>query len=117
MGLISPGDLDLVRVTDDATEATRSLLGFFRNYHSIRWVGNRLVIRMSSEITDDELADLNERFGHLCTEGAIERSGPFPPERSDDDHVELPRLALAFDVFQMAGLHHLVRAVNGLPGA
>jgi uncharacterized protein (TIGR00730 family) len=116
-GYISPRDVELADRTDDVAAAVDLITDFYRRYHSIRWVGNRLVIRLSSEVTDDELADLNARFGDLCTEGRIERSGPFPPERSDDDHVELPRLALAFDVFQMAGLHHLVRAVNGLPGA
>ncbi len=116
-GYISPGDLALADRTDDVATAVDVITDFYRRYHSIRWVGNRLVIRLSSEITDDELAVLNERFGRLCTEGGIERSGPFPPEKTDDDHVDLPRLALAFDVFQMAGLHHLVRAVNGLPGA
>lgn len=115
-GYVSPGDLGLADLTDDVGRAVDVITDFYRRYHSIRWVGSRLVIRLTSEVTDGELADLNERFGHLCTEGSIERSGPFPPERADDDHVELPRLALAFDVFQMAGLHHLVRAVNGLHG-
>ncbi|HYI62652.1 MAG TPA: TIGR00730 family Rossman fold protein [Acidimicrobiales bacterium] len=116
-GYISPGDLDLADRTDDVPTAVDRITDFYRRYHSIRWVGSRLVIRLSSEITDEELAALNQRFGHLCTEGRIERSKPFAPERSDGDVVDLPRLALAFDVFQMAGLHHLVRAVNGLPGA
>jgi hypothetical protein len=63
-------------------------------------------------VSDAELADLNERFAHLCTTGRIERVDPFPPERSDDDVVDLPRLALHMNVYKMAGLHHLVRAVN-----
>ncbi len=114
-GYVSPGDIDLADRTDDVATACAVVTGFYRRYHSIRWVGNRLVVRTSTPVSDAELDELNRRFGHLCTTGRIERSQPFPPERSDDDVVDLPRLALHFDVFQMAGLHHLVRAINGDP--
>jgi uncharacterized protein (TIGR00730 family) len=115
-GYISPRDIDLADRTDDVAAAAELITGFYRRYHSIRWVGDRLVIRTTTPVSDDELADLNRRFGDLCTTGRIERADPFPPERSDDDVVDLPRLALHFDVFQMAALHPLVRAVNqGLP--
>ncbi|QYG92879.1 LOG family protein [Iamia sp. SCSIO 61187] len=111
-GYISPHDIDLADLTDDVAVASELITGFYRRYHSIRWVGDRLVIRMTTPVSDAALDDLNRRFAHLCTSGRIERADPFPPERSDDDVVDLPRLALHFDVFKMAGLHHLVRAVN-----
>ncbi|HEX7134171.1 MAG TPA: LOG family protein [Iamia sp.] len=111
-GYINVQDIDLADRTDDVTTAAALVTEFYRRYHSIRWVGDRLVIRTTTPVTDEELADLNERFAHLCTSGRIERADPFPPERSDDDVVDLPRLALHYDVFKMGGLHHLVRAVN-----
>ncbi len=114
-GYISPQDIDLADLTDDVHAAAELITGFYRRYHSIRWVGDRLVIRTLAPVTDAELADLNERFGHLCTTGRIERVDPFPPERSDGDVVDLPRLALHYDVFKMGALHHLVRAVNSSP--
>jgi len=114
-GYVSPGDIDLTDRTDDVATACSLITDFYRRYHSIRWVGSRLVVRTRTPLSDEELDDLNERFGHLCTEGRIERVGPFAPERADDDHLDLPRLALAFNVFKMAGLHHLVRALNGRP--
>ena len=46
--------------------------GFWRNYHSIRWVGDRLVVRLRAEPTDDELAALNEEYGDLLVEGKID---------------------------------------------
>jgi hypothetical protein len=118
MGLISPGDLDLVRVTDDATEATRSLLGFFRNYHSIRWVGNRLVLRLKAPPTDAEVQELNDRFGDLCTSGGrIERTTPLPDEVATDDVVDLPRLVMPFDIFRTSELHRLIGGLNALTSA
>ncbi len=114
---INPGDLDLTDRTDDVHVATRLITGFYRRYHSIRWVGSRLVVRTRTLLSDDELDDLNERFGHLCSTGRIERAEPFSPERSDDDHVDLPRLALHMDVHRVGSLHQLVRAINGPPAA
>ena len=38
-GLISPDDLDRVLITDDVEAAAAEITGFFRNYHSLRWVG------------------------------------------------------------------------------
>jgi len=118
MGLISPGDLDLVRVTDDVTEATRSLLGFFRNYHSIRWVGNRLVLRLKAPPTDAEVQELNDRFGDLCADsGRIERTAALPDEVASDDVVDLPRLVMPFDIFRTSELHRLIGGLNALPSA
>jgi uncharacterized protein (TIGR00730 family) len=118
MGLISPGDLDLVRVTDHPTEATRSLLGFFRNYHSIRWVGNRLVLRLKAPPTDAEVQQLNDRFGELCTgDGRIERTDALPDEVTSDDVVDLPRLVMPFDIFRTSELHRLIGGLNALPSA
>ena len=111
-GYVSPADVDLADRTDDVADACGLITGFYRRYHSIRWVGSRLVIRTTSPVSDADLVDLNVRFGHLCTKGAIERAQPFSPERADDDHLDLPRLSCTFDVHQMGALHHLVRAIN-----
>ncbi len=111
-GYINPDDIDLADRTDDVAVAAGLITGFYRRYHSIRWVGTRLVIRTVTAVSDADLEDLNARFGHLCARGGIERSEPFSPERADDDHLDLPRMACTFDVHQMAGLHHLVRAIN-----
>lgn len=40
-GMISPGDLDRVLVTDSADAAVAEITGFWRNYDSLRWVPDR----------------------------------------------------------------------------
>ena len=37
--LISPGDPCLYRIVDRVDDAAKEILGFYRNYHSLRWVG------------------------------------------------------------------------------
>jgi len=116
-GLVSPEDLLLVTITDDVAAATREIFGFFRNYHSIRYVGNRLVIRLRAAPTRAELAGLNDRFADICTRGRIESTPAQPAEVSGNDHVELPRIALHFDRSSHGRLRALIDALNGLASA
>src|SRR5579871_2965125 len=55
LGLISPGDETLVHITDDVEDAVGHIRGFYRNFHSIRYVGDLLVIRLQAPPTDAEL--------------------------------------------------------------
>jgi uncharacterized protein (TIGR00730 family) len=114
-GLVSPEDLTLVRITDDVASATQEIFGFFRNYHSIRYVGPRLVIRLRAAPTRAELAQLNETFSDILTRGRIESAPPQPPEVSGNDHLDLPRIALHFDRASHGRLRALIDALNHLP--
>ena len=115
--VISPGDFDRVLVTDSVDAAAREITDFWRNYDSMRWVKDRLVLRLRAEPTDAEVEDLNERFGaHLMT-GRIERRGPLRRELEDDDRVELPRLVLRLNQIHVGELHRLIRALNDLESA
>ena len=40
-GWVSPEDMALFKVATSVDEATEEILGFYRNYHSCRWVGRR----------------------------------------------------------------------------
>jgi uncharacterized protein (TIGR00730 family) len=110
-GLVGPADRSLYLVTSSAEEATTEITRFYANYHSIRYVGDNLVLRLQHSPTNTQLADLNERFGHLVARGRIERSGPFDIEHGD--HVELPRVRFAFRRHRSGDLRALIDAVNG----
>ena len=116
-GLVSPRDVNLFTVTDDVDEAVAAVRGFWRNYQGIRWVGDRLVVRLRAEPTDDELAALDAEFGELCTSGGITRSAPLPPEVGDGDALDLPRLVLTFDPRQGGRFRDMIRALNALDSA
>ena len=47
-GWVSPEDTALFKVTTSVEEATEEILGFYRNYHSCRWVGDLLVLRLQT---------------------------------------------------------------------
>jgi len=112
-GLISEHDFDLFRITDDVGEACAAIVGFYANYHSIRFVGDVLVVRLRHAPDDALLARINEEFADICAEGAIERSEPRPAEVSTNDHLDLPRIAFHFDRLSYGRLRQLIDVLNG----
>ena len=116
-GLVSPQDHELYMITDDVATAVAEVERFWRNYHSIRWVGDRLVLRLRHAPTDAEVEGLNAEFADLLVDGSIERSDPLPAERSDRDHLDLPRLVMRYDPRLAGRLRALIDALNALPSA
>jgi uncharacterized protein (TIGR00730 family) len=116
-GLAGADDLRLYRITDDVAAATGEVMGFYRNYHSVRWVGPRLVVRLRAAPTVEELQTLRRSFADVCRPGGLEATGPLAAELADDDHVDLPRIVLTFDRLDYGRLRALIDAVNHLSSA
>ncbi len=111
-GLISEHDLGLIHVTDDPVAAADHLCHFYRAYHSMRYVGRRLVIRVQRPIDADEVAEMDHRFADIVEDGHITAIEPTDAEVADDDHLDLHRLALRFDRASHARLRQLIDALN-----
>src|SRR5690606_41958875 len=59
--LISPEDLSLFKITTDLDEAVEEILGFYTVYNSMRYVRDRLVLRLHAEPDDALMQRLNDR--------------------------------------------------------
>src|SRR5262249_52162363 len=113
-GLISPDDMRLFRVTDDLDEAVAEITQFYRRYHSSRYVGDRLVVRLSSPLDRASLAALNHEFDDLLTRGEIVQGGALAQEAGEPDLLALPRLIMHFDRRQFGRLRMLIDRLNQL---
>lgn len=111
-GLISAEDMSLVRLTDSVDEAVDELCTFYRNYHSIRFVGRRLVIRLNHEPTPELLETLNADFADIVVAGGYESIDATESEIRDDDNVGLFRIAFEFNRRHFARLRQLIDALN-----
>jgi uncharacterized protein (TIGR00730 family) len=111
-GYVSPPDLAFFRIATSIDEAVSEIQRYYRNYHSARWVGDLLVLRLHRLPDDDALSRLSEEFSDIVVTGRIRATQPLPPERSDGTHLELPRVALRFDKFSYARLRSLIDALN-----
>jgi len=111
-GLISPADLSLLKVTDDLDEAVDEIMGFYSVYNSMRYVHDKLYLRLHKKPTPEFLAQLNTDFADIVERGKMELA-PAHPFEADDDHLkELPRLAFRFNRRDFGRLRQLVDAIN-----
>jgi len=110
--MIGEFDRDMYLVTDSADEACAEILNYWRNYHSIRYVGDRLVVRMKAEVDDAVLGVINERCSNLVGSGGIVRSKALQPEVDTDDVVDLPRLSFRYGNRHYGKLRPLIELIN-----
>jgi hypothetical protein len=115
-GLASTTDSAFYRITDDVEAAVQEILGFYRNYHSRRFVGPTMVVRLRTAPSPAELEMLNESFSDVCSTKGIWITEPLGPERSDHEYLELPRIALELDLRHQGRLRELIDTLNRCTG-
>ncbi|HVJ66385.1 MAG TPA: LOG family protein [Caulifigura sp.] len=110
--LISPADLSLFRVVKSAEEAVDEVLGFYAVYNSMRFIREKLYLRLHRAPDDALLERLNTEFKDIIASGRIERAAPHAYE-SDDDHLaDLPRIAFIFNRRDYGRLRQMVDVIN-----
>ncbi len=112
-GYISPEDVDLVTITDDVSVALSEITGFYRNYHSLRFVEGDLVLRMQHLPPDDVIQHLNTDFADMLASGKIEPAEASRAEIADNDVPQLARLRMRFDRHSYSRLRALIGRLNG----
>jgi uncharacterized protein (TIGR00730 family) len=115
-GLVSPEDTSLYTVTDDLDIAYAAINNFYRVYHSSRYVGDRFVIRLKSELSDAAVEELNDSFSDILLKGRIEKSQRLP-EETPDETAELPRLTFYFNQRDFGRLYQLLATISQLGAA
>jgi uncharacterized protein (TIGR00730 family) len=110
--LISPEDLALYKLTDSVDEALAEITGFYRIYHSMRYVRGDLVLRLQRPLAEPVLQRLRQEFADIVVAGTIEQTGALPAEANDVQLAGLPRLRLRFNRRSMGRLRMLLDAIN-----
>lgn len=111
-GMISAHDRNLYRVTTDIDEAVNEVITFYRVYHSQRFVGGKLVLRLKSELSAELLERLSIEYADIITEGTITKVATSKAEIATDDFVDLPRIALTFNRRSFGRLRGLIDDIN-----
>jgi len=113
-GLISPADRRLYKITTSVEEAVREVRHFYRNYHSLRYARDELILRLQSRPTDPELAEISEKFADLASRGSFRVSDALPVERDEPALAHLPRLVFTFNRREHGKLRILIDHLNDL---
>jgi len=112
-GYIRPEDMRLFDINDSIEQVLQTIEGFYRRYHSMRYVRKRLVIRLQRSLSQAALAQIEDAFQDLLVPGGRFRQGSALPEESDDvETLNLPRLILDFNRSAFARLKALIDALN-----
>ena len=112
--LIHPEDLDLFKITSSVNEAVEEIRTFYRRFHSIRYVGRQLTMRLKSRISSGQVAAIQEQFADLLTEGMFELREALPEELDEPALKDLPRLVFSFNRRSAARLRQLIDHLNHL---
>lgn len=114
-GLISPQDSSLYTITDNLEVACQAIANFYRVYHSSRYVGEKFVIRLNSELSEKDVESLNQEFGDILITGKIEKSQALSEELGDET-AHLPRLVMYFNQKDVGRLYQMIGRINQVRG-
>jgi hypothetical protein len=111
--LISPEDRSLYTIHTDPAAAVAEVAAFYKRFHSMRFVGKELVIRLHSAPDAAELGVLERDFRQdLCEQGTFRVVEAFEEE---EEHRDLPRLAFRFNRRAWSRLRAMLDRINGAP--
>jgi uncharacterized protein (TIGR00730 family) len=112
-GFISGEDFSLFTITQSEEEALQVIEDFYKNYHSLRFVNGLLVIRLTKELSDNELLQLEKEFPEICIPGTrIRSSPPLIEEEDEPDLLKLSRIVLNFNHQHYGFLTAFIRRLN-----
>ena len=115
-GMISPEDVHLYKITNSVDEAIDEMLGFYSVYHSMRYVKDRLVLRLKSKLSDEKLARIQDDFADILVDGKFQQRTALAEEAGEPDLKEMPRLVFHFDRRALGRLRMLIDCINGRGG-
>ena len=111
--LVSPEDMSFIKHAESIDDAIAEIEHFYANYHSARYVGERLIIRLQRKPTHAQIERLNHEFADIIVTGRIRSIPPTGEEIRDRDALELARIALQ-PTHNFARLRELIDALNDL---
>jgi uncharacterized protein (TIGR00730 family) len=112
LGLVSPEDFSFFKITYNVDEAVREILQFYKLYHSARWVGEQLVLRICQPLSKNAVADLNKNFADIIREGEIVQGSALRPEKNEPEIWNLPRIVLTPHRNSFGRFRQLIDAIN-----
>ncbi len=111
---ISRNDMNLFIHVDSIEKAVSEILQFYKVYHSIRYVGDKTVIRLNKPLSNENINKLNKKYNRILRSGKIETSGSLPVEQKSEEFLDLPRLIMDFDRHDFGTFHEMLRFLNTL---
>lgn len=107
--MMDPADLHFFYHADSIEDAVAHLNTFYKRYHSSRYVGDMLVIRLQETLSGEKIESLNHQFAEIVASGQMYQSPPLPEE---DEFLGLPRLVFHHTRRKFGLVRALIDAIN-----
>jgi uncharacterized protein (TIGR00730 family) len=112
--LISERDTKLYKICTSPQEGVDYIKFFYSTYHSMRFVRDRLVVRLQKDLSDDAVATLAKDYADLVKKGTIEKAGPLHEESNEPELDDKPRLVFTMNRQSPSRVHELIMSINEL---
>jgi uncharacterized protein (TIGR00730 family) len=113
-GFISHNDMGLFIRVNTVEKAIDEILQFYKVYHSIRYVGNKTVVRLKSLLSSENIEELNRKYADILRSGEIELTESLPAEQKGGEYLDLPRLVMDFNRCDYGKFYEMLRFLNTL---
>lgn len=111
-GTISAEDLALFKHFTSEEDAADYINNFYKRYHSIRYVDDRLVIRLKTALPEILYKEICQEFEDFIGEWGLVYTDALPEEKDEPEIEKLPRLVMKANRKQPVALYRLIRALN-----
>lgn len=116
--LISEDDLKLFRLCQTVDEAVEEVTTFYRVFHSYRFVGQDLVVRLKTPLSEEFVAELNRDFADLLQPKSHFRLSEALPDEANEEHLlGFQRLIFRMHRGRNGRLRELIDRINQAPTA
>jgi uncharacterized protein (TIGR00730 family) len=111
-GFANKSDISLVYRAHSAQQAIDHIISYYKVFHSLRYIGDLTVLRLTKTLPSDLVKDLNAEFQDIIVKGTLHSTPPHKQEIQNKEFIELPRLSLYFDKVGYGRLNQLILAIN-----
>ena len=111
-GFISQNDMGLFIRVNTIENAIDEILQFYKVYHSIRYIGNKTVVRLKSLLSSENIEVLNRKYADILRSGKIELTDSLPAEQKGGEFLDLPRLVMDFNRCDYGKFYEMLRLLN-----
>jgi uncharacterized protein (TIGR00730 family) len=112
-GYVGESDLKIFERVESVDDAVKRIDRFYYRYHSLRYVGDQLAIRLTSPVDPPKVEELRDLFQNILRpRGALYIGGPLPEEGDEPEISHLPRLVMDFNRKDFGELRSLIDVIN-----
>lgn len=111
-GLIGQEDMSLLFRTQSPEEAIAHINRFYSRFHSYRFIGEKIAIRLTEPLGEEILRRFEREFAALVKEGGMSMCRALPEESEEPLIADLPRLVFTIRRGNYGLLRRLIDAIN-----